>query len=580
MIISGMNRYFAKHGRLIGLVILPIIIVTFVFYFGRGSIMDMFSGRGKSSNVSILGRTVTLSDRQDEVTRMYIMASLQNPNINLTNARMPLDSQNITINMLQNYAAEDMGIVAGDKEISEYLKTVPIFQTAGKFDTKKYDLYLKNKLKPAYLSQADLKDAVQRMLQVQALRKTVSDNVITPAAEIKEAFMSDMQSVDAKILKFKASDYIKGLTFKDEQLERYYNSNKSDYKSAPGAKGKIVTFTFDVCRKDALAQITEKDMLEYYNKNKFRYKLPDDSKKKKDAKNKPKKAAPKYKKYDQVKEEIRKTLADKKAEELALAKAQKFADNVAIMTSDVFYDINDKAKAKIKCMDIFQRAAGKSKLKVEESGWLSPDAVKPEGFAKEAALVKAMGELFDDNPVSEPVKGDKCFFVAILDAKKGSELKPFEAVKEDIRKDLSASKALVLAREDARKTALEIGEQLDKGVKIEDIEKKMKLKFEKLPKWSSQMLTQMARYFQGNSNQNLSALKKAFATKDGAISSVSDSADGAYFVYVVKKNIPTEEEFEKQKTMFSMNYKRMKQSSAYQNFLGELIKSSEVAAKK
>jgi len=579
MIISGMNRYFAKHGRLIGLVILPIIIVTFVFYFGRGSIMDMFSGRGKSSNISILGRTVTLKDRQDEVTRMYIMASLQNPNISLTNARMPLNSQNITINMFQSFAAEDMGIAAGDKEISEYLKTVPIFQTAGKFDTKKYDLYLKNKLKPAYLTQADLKDAVQRMLQVQALRKSISDNIITPAAEIKEAFMSDMQSVDAKILKFNASDYIKGLTFKDEQLERYYNSNKHNYKTSPGVKGKIVTFTFDAYKKDALALITEKEMLKYYEDNKFRYKLPVDPKKK-DLKKPVKPAAPGYKTFDQVKEEIKKTLADKKTEELALIKAQKFADNVAILTSDVFYDINDKDKAKIKCMEIFQTASDKEKLKVEESGWLYADTKKSEGFAKEAALVKTMAELFADNPVSEPVKGEKGFFVAILDNKKGSEPKLFEEVKEEIRKDLSESKALVLAREDARKIALEVGEELDKKVKIEKIEKKMKLKFDKLPQWSSQMLTQMERYFQGNSNMQLSALKRAFATKNGEVSSVADTNNGAYFVYVVKKNIPTEEEFDKLKITFSMNYKRIKQSRAYQNFLGELMKSSEVAAKK
>jgi len=576
MIISGMNRYFAKHGRIIGLVILPIIIVTFVFYFGRGSIMDMFSGRGKASEVSILGRTVTLKDRQDEVTRIYLVASLQNPAINLSNARMPLNSQSITLNMLQNYAAEDMGIAVGDKEISEYLKTVPVFQTAGKFDAKKYDRYLEKNLKPAYLTQADLKDAVQRMLQVQALRKSISDNVIVPDVEIKEAFMSDMESVDAKILQFKASDYIKGLTFKDEQLQRYYNSNKDKYKTSPSAKGKVVTFTFDSFRKDAAAQITEKDMLKYYEDNKFRYTLPADPKKK-DSK---KPEAPKYKKFEQVKGEIKKALIDKKAEELALTKAQKFADSVAIMTSDVFYDITDKDKAKIRCMEIFETASGKEKLKVEESGWLYADSKKKEGFAKESDLIRVMGELVDDNPVSEPVKGEKGFFVAILDAKKKAELKSFDNAKEDVRKDLIESKALVLAREAARKAALEIGEELDKKVKLQDIEKKMKIKFNKLPTWSSQMLSQMARYFRGNSNMQLSALKLAFATKVGEVSSVSDTSDGAYFVYVVKKNIPTEEKFEKQKTRFSMTYKGMKQSTAYQNFLANLMKSSGLATKK
>jgi hypothetical protein len=579
MIISGMNRYFAKHGRIIGLVILPIIIVTFVFYFGRGSSMDMFSGKGKASEVSILGRTVTLKDRQDEVTRIYLVASLQNPGINLSNARMPLNSKSITLNLLQNYAAEDMGIAVGDKEISEYLKTVPAFQTAGKFDAAKYDLYLKNNLKPAYLTQSDLKDAVQRMLQVQALRKSISDNVIVPDVEIKEVFMSDMQTVDAKILKFNAADYAKGLTFKDEQLQRYYKSNKDNYKTSPGVRGKIVTFTFDSFKKDALAQVTEKDMLKYYEDNKFRYTLPADPKKK-DVKKKSQPEPPKYKKFEEVKGEIKKTLADKKAEELALAKSQKFADNVAILASDVFYDISDKDKAKIRCMEIFKTASAKEKLKIADSGWLSLEGNQGKGFSKETALIKAMNELLADNPVSEPVKGEKGFFVAILDDKKSSESKSFEKAKEDVRKDLIDSKALVLAREDARKKALEIGELLDKKVKLADIEKKLKVKFNKLPSWSAQMLNQMAMYFQGNSNMQLSALKLAFATKTGDLSSVSDTADGAYFVYVVKKNIPTEKEFSKQKTRFSMNYRRVKKGAAYNNFLSELMQSSGLAKKK
>ena len=574
MIISGMNRYFAKHGRIIGLVILPIIIVTFVFYFGRGSIMDMFSSRGKAANLSLVGRTVTLSDRQDEITRMYILASLQNPAISLANARMPLDSQGITFNLLQYYAAEDMGLAIGDKEIREYLKTVPVFQTAGQFDAKKYDLYVSDKLKPAYLTQDDLKDAVQRMLQIQALKKTVSDSVIAPESEIMEAYMNDMQSVDAKVLKFTASDYTKGIALKDEDLQNYYTNNKAKYQTAPASKGKFVTFAFDSFRKEALDLVTEKEMQKYYDDNKYRYRVAVKNNTE-DVKKKAKKEAPKFKSFESVKADIKKTLADKKVEELAQVKAQKFADAVALLTSDVFYDINDKEKAKIKCLEIFKQSADKEKLKVEESGWLYPGNKNAKGFAKEPAFVASMTALFEDNPVSEPVKVSKGFLVAVLEDTKKSEPESFEDVKEDIRKTLSETKAVQLTREKARDIALKIGEQLDKGKKIEEIEKEMNLKFEKLPQWSSQMLG----YFRGNTNIQTLALQLAFKTQQGTISPVTDSEDGAFLVYVAKRNIPTKAEFEKQKTMFSRRYKMMKQSSAYQNFLASLMKNSQTESK-
>ncbi len=575
MLITGMNRYIAKHGKIIGLVILPIIIVTFVFYFGRGSIADLFSGQGNSSTVSILDRSVTLSDKQAEVTRMYIMASLQDPNIDLTSARMPLESQNIVINLLQNYAAEDMGIAVGEKEIREYLKTVPIFQTAGEFDTKKYDLYVSGKLKPAYLTQDDLKDAVLRMLQVQALRKSVSDSVIVPDSEVKEAYLNDMQSVEAQILKFDASTFVKDVVLKDEDLKNYYEGNKGNYNTNPAAKGKVVVISFDSCQKEALAQVSEKDLKKYYEDNKYRYKVENKIK----LKSETKVSIPepqKFKSYDSVKAEIQKKLSDIKVEEITLTKAQKFADEVAILTSDVFYDVTDQKKAKNKCMEIFNQSATVAKLKVEDSGWLYADTKDPKGFAKEVALVTVMAGLFADNPVSEPIKGAKGFIVAILDEKKNAAPQNFADAKEKIKADLLASRSLSLAREKARMRALEIGELLDKDKKFETITKDLKLKFEKLPEWSAQMLG----YFRGGGNIQAMALETAFATQQGEVSPAKDSSNGAFVVYVVKKNIPTQEEFEKQKTMFAMRYKRIKQGNVYGSFLQSLKKPSKNTTKK
>ena len=576
MLISGMNRYFAKHGRIIGLVILPIIIVTFVFYFGRGSLMDMFSGRSGVSNVTILERTVTLADKQKEVTRMYILASLQNPKISLTNARMPLNSQNIVINLLQYYAAEDMGLAIGDKEVSEYLKTVPIFQSAGKFDAKLYDLYVSGKLKPAYLTQNDLKDAVQHMLRIQALRKTISESVIVPEAEIKEAYMNDMQSVEAEILKFDASTYAKDITLTDEDLKNYYESNKQNYNTAPGVKGKVVVFAFEDCKEEAATQVTDAEMRKYYDDNKFQYKLPEKIDPK-DSKNKSiKPAHPLYKTFTEVKAEIKEKLISEKVAEIALNRAQEFADKVAILTSDVFYDITDQDKAKIRCIEIFEQNAAKNKLKVEESGWLYSGDKDPKGLAKETALVDMMNGLFFDNPVSEPVKGSRGYMVAILDEKKKSTPQSFSEAKEKIREDLLAARSLTLAREKARSTALKISEMLDKGQKIDEITKELKLKFDKLPQWSSQMLG----YFKGSGNLQATALETAFATPVGEVAPVKDTPTGAFIVYVVKKNIPTESEFEKQKAMFAMRYKMTKQNLTYQSFLQSLMNISGITTAK
>ena len=570
MIIAGMNRYFARHGRIIGLVIVVIISVTFVLYFGRTSILESFMGSRNANTVSLLNRTVSVEDRRDEITRIYIWASLHNPAIDPGRNDMPLNSKTVITQMIQVFAAEDMGIEADDKQIADYIKKAPVFQTAGKFDRNKYDNYIKNKLTPAYLSVSDLKDAVRRQLQIQALRKLVTGNIIVPEGEVKEFFVSNMQTVDASIIKFNADDFSGEVKITEQDLKNYYESNKDKYKTPPAAKGLYVAFLFSSFKKAAADTVTEKEMLEYYNNNKFLY-IIEKSPAAKKAKNKNTK--PEYKPFIQVRDQIKVSLAEKKTKELAEAAAQKFADNTATAATDIFYDITDKKQAVLKCLELFRKKAGEKNLKPEETGWLyTGESKNSRDFH---LLTDQMSKLFEDNPVSEPVTGDKAIFVAILSGKKGAVPETFEEVKDKVRKDLTANKAILLAREKARAAALELGEKLDKGVKFDDIVKSMKLKPEKLPKWPAQMLS----YFKNGASVESTALTVAFATPQNSLSQAQPTRDGAYIVYVAKKNLPSEEEFSKRKAAFTMQHKMQKQEYAYQNFLNSLINASSVAEK-
>jgi hypothetical protein len=550
-----MNRYFAKHGRITFGLIAIVISVSFVLYLSRVSVFDMFTSRGPKT-ASLLGRKVTGKDRMEEARRVALFAALNNPVLDLKRIPVDPDSKFVYLSLLQYYAATDMGVAVGDESLGKYIREkVPGFQTNGKFDIGKYNDFVERRLKPAGFSKKDLDDAIRRQLAVERMRGAVVFNVVTTQNEMRTAFDDLQEKVKAEIIWFDADEFAKKINPTEEDVKNHFESHRDAYQHPPAAKARIVLFPYEKFRAQVEKLVTLEKIKKYYEANKYRY---IDMGKSKNAT-----AGAVYKPFAAVEGEIRKSLAEEGARGLATDAATRFSDSVYSAVEDVFYNVQDPAKAKKKALALFEKKAAEMNLNPVDSGWVpQTDAARP-------ALAAALAKLAFDSPVSEPAKGKSAVVVAFLVDKKAATPKTFDEAKAEAKADFIKTRSILLAREAARNAAVEIAGALDKkNTSFEDTAKKLSLKVESLPE-----LKMSTPLFMPSGAE---VSKTAFKTPAGAVSEPVNTREGAFIVHVVSKIFPTDQEFAKGSVFFAQFYAQRKRMNVYQEFVESLMAASEL----
>ncbi|MBN1864695.1 MAG: SurA N-terminal domain-containing protein [Victivallales bacterium] len=566
MIITGLNRFFSRHGRVTFFLIAVVISVSFVLFMTGQSVFDLFLRRDMGPEaLTVLGRKVTLNDRTEAVDRILIQQAIVYPAANLLNPDyQKLDAYGINHLMLC-FAAEDHGIVISDDEVRKHIVTLPTFQTEGKFDNAKLNEFVESKLKPRHLTKRDLDEAVRSQLAIEKLTGNITESVIVPPEEIREAFMNINEKARVSIAAFDASDYVSQVQVTEDEARAFYESNKSRYLKPPALKFLCVSYDYGLFRKEAWEKTSVDELRNFYEANKHLYvkKASEDS----DSGGKADDADPKkveHEPFDDVADKVRNRIADEKSRVLAAEAAGNFSDKIYDKIRDVFDVIKDPEDARERCREIFDteaRAAGKD---VFTSGWLYEGETFIKGIGEEPMLARALASLFLDDPVTEPVRGANSVFVAMISEQKLQEPQSFEDQKDKIYSDLEKSRALTLAVEAAREAAVKIGTALDEGADLQDVAAELGIEFKPL----GQELRAAANYPGIPHGEVIHRL--AFSTRQGQLSPAQNLPDGALIVYVAEKSFPNEEEFKTQEAFFSMRYKMSKQQSVWQDFTRNL----------
>jgi len=553
MIISGMNRYFAKHGRWTFGLIVIVISVSFVLYFSRVSLIDLVMSRGPKTT-SLLGRTVTAKDRVEEARRIALFVSLRNPAISLKSMPFSPDSKFVFSSLLQYYAATDMGVVVGDEEVGKFIRESPLLQTKGEFDFSKYNKFVKDRLKPAGFSKSDLDEAVRRALAAQKMSDEVTFNVISTKNEIRTAFDILMEKTKSKVIWFDGKEFAKTISPTEEEVKNHFESHKDAYMTSSAARAKLVEFPYKRFQAEAEKEVDFAKVKKYYETNKYLYL---DVEKSKNAA-----AGAVYKPLEAVAEQIHNTLVERLTSKLALRAATRFSDSVYSDIEDLFYNAQDNAAAGAQSLKLFESKATDSKLQLADSGWI------PRDDRKRPALAASLDKLAEDSPVSEPVKEKDRVSVAFLLEKKPSRPQTFEEAKGRAKKDFIKTRSIILAREAARNAAAEIAGALEKGTSFDKIVAKLKLKADSMP--------EMGAFVPPFIPNGAEILRSALATPQGAASEPVKTADGALIVYVESKKSPTDKDFEKQFPFFAPRYRQNKKQNVYRVFLTSLMAVSEL----
>jgi len=248
-------------------IILGAIVVVFVFW-GVGSYTSRRSGRVASVNGTIItldDYRITYSNLVEQV-RQSFGNNLNEELIEMLQLRKRALDQLIDRSLMLQ-ASEKFKLTVSDEELSESIRNISAFQTAGAFDGRRYINTLnRNKITPETF-EIQQRDAIL----IDKLQAFISGNIKVSDPEAQQSYIWNNTEVDIDYVILEPQQY-KEIELTDEEIRNYFDQNKDSYKTDPRIKIRYLYFK----PEDYAGKVTvsEDDIQDYYESNPEKFKSP------------------------------------------------------------------------------------------------------------------------------------------------------------------------------------------------------------------------------------------------------------------------------------------------------------------
>ncbi len=457
-------------------IILGAIVIVFVLW-GVGSWTSQRSGRVATVN----GEVITADDYRIAYKRL-IEQMRQRFGGNLNDElikTLQLDKQalnQLIDRILMRQAASELDLRVSDQELSQSIRSISAFQTAGVFDPRRYQGVLdRNDWTP------DTFEISQRdALLMGKLNNLIGGSVKVSDQEAMEWYMWNDAMVNLDFFLLETDRYT-DITVTTEEIQKYFESRKESYKTEPALKVRYIKFEPKTWTSQV--DISDDEIQEYYDDHLDEFQKPKTV-------------------------EARHILieVDQDADADKVAEAKKRAEDI-LQKARAGQDFAELAK---------QYSEGPSKDKGGYLGTFKREAmVKP--FTDKAFSMKA-GE------ISDPVRTRFGWHLIKVEKVNEATTTPLIDARDDIRKKLVDERAKQLAYEAAES----VFDAAFEGSPLEEIAADQNLAVNTTDFFTRQGPSK------GVPNKAEFA-KVAFELPEEQVSEIQDLGDGYYLLEIVEK---------------------------------------------
>jgi len=203
--ISSLNRFFAKHGRITYLIIGGFIIIPFVFLYGDfGSTWQGFSSKNPKIG-KIYGQSISRRDFISQLKGIKIKFYLDYQRYLGSNDDriIQLLSKEVLNRFRALYKAKELGIGrVTSKEIQDSILNSAAFQEDGKFDPEKFRDFKERILRLERLSAKDFDQIIQDNIVVERIEKRVVESVTVSDIAARAAYLENFSKCEAQVSSF------------------------------------------------------------------------------------------------------------------------------------------------------------------------------------------------------------------------------------------------------------------------------------------------------------------------------------------------------------------------------------------
>ena len=163
--------------------------------------------------------------------------------------------------------AQRLNFSISDQELSNTIRNMPVFQNAGNFDSRRYQLVLNN----ARLSPEGFEAIQKDAMLIQKIRTFITDTVKISYLEAWEWYKWQNASINIDVVLFEPDNF-KNMTTSAEEIKKYFDEHKDTYKTDP--KIKVGYLHFDPKTYSAKVKVPQEEIVLYYEDNPDEFKTP------------------------------------------------------------------------------------------------------------------------------------------------------------------------------------------------------------------------------------------------------------------------------------------------------------------
>lgn len=418
-----MLEFMRRHARnWVVKVLLGIIIVVFIFYFGS------LGDRQKTQTLAVIGgKQISMADyykEYEQLTNNYRRmagGALTDEILKKLNLKkQAMDS--IVDRAVIMHEAGRQHIQVTNEEIRSIITSIPMFQHNGAFDEELYRQALRyENMKPE-----DFEAMQKQSLTVMKFEDLLQEGAKVSDKELHNYYAMTNERINVELISLNPDDYLSNVNPSVSDLEKYLKDHGSEFRVPEQVQVKYLSFA----PSDYSSSITisESDIRDYYDRNKSKFtrgggKAPDIS---------------------QVRGEI--------VSELKYREGMARASKEAKKAHDTIYQNEN-----------FDAYAAQNGLRVKQTNLFTAVNV-PEIFRSIPDVDKTIFGLMKDD-ISSVLSTDKGYYLLKLTARKSSYVPSLSEIRTEIQKRYIAKESNTLCRKaaDTLVEQLKKGEPLSKG---------------------------------------------------------------------------------------------------------------------
>jgi peptidyl-prolyl cis-trans isomerase D len=268
-----MLKYFRNRkslGWLVGAFLLLLVILAFVVFY----IPDFLSPQGMAGSGEVAWVEGTPISSQ-EFLRSYRAQEQQyrqqlgpqfSPDLMRQLGFDNLVLRQLVQNQILFLEAQRQGISVTDEEVSQFIVSLPMFQSGGKFIGR--DAYL-SLLAQNSLTASQFEDQLRQDLMRQKLQSLVTDGIVVPEADLEEEYRRRNEKLHLEYAFVPNSEFAAQVQVTDEEARRFYDENPEKFERPVERKVRFITLTPQLFA--STVTVGDREIERYYQQNSMRY---------------------------------------------------------------------------------------------------------------------------------------------------------------------------------------------------------------------------------------------------------------------------------------------------------------------